>query len=1039
MATNKRPKKSKPTKGIKSTKKLKHNYQGKLSLVIPLYNEAERLHLMVAELQKFENQWSQPYEVILVNDGSSDDTLAQLKATYAEQEGKEHVTYKIVDVAQNAGKGNALKRGVEEATGDHILTLDVDMSTSPDTLLNWLQDLEGQTFDDQTILIASREHEQSNVSTHKNNRRLLGCMFNYWVQLLTGTNIYDTQCGFKLYPKSLAKWLFGNMMVKGWAHDVELLHNAKLYDVEVVEMPVYWEEVEKSKISLWSDGIKMGAVSALIVMVNLWRFFFVNPIKETFQKKPFPLAKEMPIYRILFAAVSILLLFIMPYLSFDYGVTADEGVQKVYGDHVLKYFESDGVEGDALTYKNLYLYGGLFDYAMAWTHKYVFPTWDIYEMRHMFNALVGALLMIFTGLLARSVSQRWQVAFWSLVFIVLSPRLFGHSMNNPKDIPFAFGYILTLLFIINFVRSLPRPSLQSMLGFIIGMTITINIRVGGILLIPYLFLFTGAAFVLNKHLQPYLKRFGYLVKLTGILLILTSLGYLGGGLYWPFAQENGVAGMQTALAEMSNFSTGIRMIWNGEHYWSDFLPWYYILQWFFIATPMVILLGAALFILPILKDGKNKWLFLMLGFTGVFPLFYAILKGSSLYDGMRHFLFVYPIIVIVSAYSIVMLLNMFKSKAVTIGGSVLLLFLFYSPIRWMIVSHPNQYIYFNELFGGIGNAYNKYETDYWMNSTKEACQWMIDNIPEIKEGKDILVGTQAYLSVSHYFSDYPNVRTIYTRYHERIKKNWDYGLYVTRFVNKGFVSSGWWPPGAEKLKERVIDGAPIWAVTKRSEINKKGYRAMQAIKEKDLPKGLELLEEVAQDNPKDESALLLLAQYNLQTGQYPKAKKALDTLLAYSDSYSNSLGMMGIYQMTMKNNEEAKVFFEKATKANIKYVFGHFHLARLYAMEQNWTKVLEELEFFDKYGGKPAQGYDLGIQVTTQLRNDALKAYFTAKKLSFAGKWNEALNQLNICLRITPDYEPALKMKREYDKAVERQYRLNARNERLKREGKLKK
>jgi glycosyltransferase involved in cell wall biosynthesis/tetratricopeptide (TPR) repeat protein len=1037
MAANKKKPNARQAK--KSKKYPENNYQGKLSLVIPLYNEVDRIGLMAEELKKFESVWKLPYEVVLVNDGSSDDTLSLLNATYVEAEQVEQVSYKVINVEKNAGKGNALKVGVEAATGDHILTLDADMAATPDSLLHWLGALEGKTFDDSTILIASREHEDSVISTDKNDRRILGRTFNFGIQVLTGLSLQDTQCGFKLYPKEIGKRLFEQMRVKGWAHDVELMHNAKLYNIDVVEMSIHWKEVAESKVSMWSDGLKMGAVSVVIVLVNLFQFFFTNSIKETIKGIRLTPNKEAPIYRFLFASLAIAMLFIMPYMSFDYGITADEEVQKVYGEHVLSYFESDGVTGDALTYKNLYLYGGMFDYYMAKLHRDVFPSWDVYEMRHMFNAIIGALLMLFTGLLARSVSQRWQVAFWSLVFIILSPRVFGHSMNNPKDIPFAFGYVLTLFFMMNFIRQLPKPSLQSFLGLILGLAITINIRVGGILLIPYLFLFTGAAFVLNKELRPRLTQFGYLFKLGVGLGIVVLAGYFLGLIYWPFAQEDIFGGPQLALAEMSNFSTGIRMIWDGEHYWSDFLPWYYIIKWFAIATPAVILVGAALSVFPILKDRKNRLLLLLLLFTGVFPVFYAILKGSSLYDGMRHFLFVCPILIIVSAYSIVYLMTFLENKMVPLIGSILVLIMLYSPIRWMVVSHPNQYIYFNEFFGGIGNAYNYCETDYWMNSTKEACQWFIDNVPEVKEGKPVLVATQAYISVKHYFADYPNVKPIYTRYHERVKNNWDYGLYLTRFVNRGFMASGLWPPGEKKVKIKDIDGTPIWAITKRSEINKKGAEAQAAVKAKDLPKAITLLTEVIQDNPKDESALILLGQYQLQTGAYTEAKTSLESLVGYSNSYSNGLGMMGLYKMNAeKNMEEGKEYMKKAVAANIKYVFGHYNLARLYAMEGNYPEAIKYLELFDKYGGKPVQGYDLAIQITTSLKNDALTAYFTAKKASFSGDWTTALQQLSLTLSIFPDYAPALKMKADYDKAYSRQMWLNTRKERLKREGKLK-
>lgn len=1046
-------KKKKPRTGAAATKKSSptyaHNYKGKLSLVIPLYNEVKRFPRMVQTLRKFEEQWTMPYEVLLVNDGSKDDTLKLLQEEFgkAPVEGQ-LANYRIVNQEKNAGKGAALKRGIAEAEGDHLLTLDADMACSPSSLLSWLNKLPGKTFEDNTIYIGSREHEGSVIEAD-GNRRILGRLFNGWVQFLTGSNSKDTQCGFKLYPKELGQWLFEKMAAKGWAHDVEVLHQAGLYDVPVVEMPIKWQEVDDSKVSVWSDGIKMGISAYFLVWSNMFRFFFIQPFQEQARGLRLNINKEAPIYRFLFGALSVVLLFLMPYLSFDYGITADEEVQRIYGEHVLTYFETDGVDGAALTFQNLYLYGGMFDYWMAWLHKYVFPEWDVFEMRHMFNALLGAFLLIFTGLLAKAVSQRWQVAFWTLLFIALSPRIFGHSMNNPKDIPFAFSYVFTLYFLINFVRQLPRPSVQAVAGVVTGIAISINVRVGGVLLIPYLFLFTGGAFVVEKHLRPQLANVSKLFLLAVLLLVMTLLGYLGGSLFWPFAQEDPIGGPRLALAEMSNFTTGIRMVWNGEHYWSDFLPWNYIIKWFGIATPALILVGSVTAIVPILKDEKNRWLFLMVIFAGVFPVAYAIYKDSALYDGMRHFLFVYPILVIMAAYGVQYTIAQAKNKLVTLGASAVILLCLYSPIRWMIVSHPNQYIYFNEFFGGIANAYNYNETDYWMNSTKEAANWAIENLPEIKAGTPVKIATQAHKPVRHYFEPYKNVKAIYTRYHQRVKADWDYGLYITRFVNRDFIESGLFPPGEELIASREIDGVMIWAITKRSATNKAAHRADelfnaaqkeqdQLIKAEGNANAVNLLQAAVKDNPKDESAWLLLAQYQLQLGQMPAAKVALDTLVRYSPSYSNSLGMMGMYYLQSNNLEEAVTYLERATASNIKYVFGHYNLARVYASQGKMQEAMERLELFDRYGGNPIQGYDVAIQVTTNMGNDALKSYYTAKKMSKTGNWQGALPELRRSLAILPDYEPALKLQADYDKAVANQKRQVAREARLRKAGKIK-
>lgn len=1064
MASKRKKEKKKGSKVATKVVSTKQNYTGKLSVIIPLYNESSRFDIMVKSLDNFKEIWSQPYEVILVNDGSKDDTLQKLKERYDEAS-TEKVTYKVLDLGQNQGKGAALKAGVAAATGEHILTLDADMAADPKYLLQWLRQLDGNTFSNHQILIASREHKASDITTaDSSKRRLLGKSFNILIQLLTGTTWLDTQCGFKLYPTAIAKPLFEAMTVNGWAHDVELLDKAHLYGVEVVEMPIKWKEVEDSKVSVFSDGIKMGATSLGINLKNRFKYFFTEPFQYKNATTVLGQAQEeSPLYRFFFAFLSLFLLFLMPYLSFSYGITADEQVQQVYGTYVYDYFDSGGVKGQALEYKNLYLYGGMFDYWMVWIQRHVFTSWDIYEVRHMFNALTGALLMIFTGLLGKVVSQRWQVALLSLVFVVLSPRIFGHSMNNPKDIPFAMGYTLTVVFILNFVRQLPKPTLSSMLGIIVGLMFTINIRVGGILLIPYLFLFTGGAFVLESHLRPYLKQIGYLFKLGITLGVIVLIGYLGGLLYWPFAREDWINGPLVALAEMSNFATGIRMIWEGQHYWSDGLPWYYIFKWLLIATPLVVLLGLLLSILPVFKDQKNKWLLAMLAFVGFFPILYVIYKKSALYDGMRHFLFVYPVFAVMAAYGWGTLTRILDKKVAKIGVLATVVVLLASPMRWMIVSHPNQYIYFNELFGGVQNAYGDYETDYWMNSTKEACEWMIENIPAIKNGEKVLVGTQAFISVNHYFKDYPNVTTVYTRYNERSKHNWDYGLYISRFVNRGYMKSGLWPLGTEIIYTREIDGVPICSISKRGDTNKKAITAISGITnagkeqqnaaksndpalkaqagqayQKAFADGLNTLQEVIKDDPRDESARFYLAQYQIQAGQYDAARVTLDSLLSLSDSYSNTLGLMAVINLNTQKVQEAKTYFEKAVKANFKYVFGYYHLARILASEQKFQEAINYLELFDQYGGQPKQGYDLGLQIANQLKNDVLKTFFTAKKLSFKGDWQGAIGQLNACLAIDPTYAPALRMKKSIDDSIAKQNRANERKVRLKREGKIK-
>ena len=217
-----------------------------LSVVIPAYNEEDRLPALLDFLAtSAEGDVSRGgfelLETLIVDDGS-DDRTRQILAAAAERTQKlEMVTG--VD-GENRGKGAAVAEGVRQARGDYVLLADTDLSTP----LSELYKLTAAIHDGADMAIGSRAVAGAIVERGPAHRKLLGKSFNGTVRLLTGLDIRDTQCGFKLLPAAAAKQLLGELMTEGFAFDVELLMRAKRHGLRIAEVPVIYIHDSRSRV-----------------------------------------------------------------------------------------------------------------------------------------------------------------------------------------------------------------------------------------------------------------------------------------------------------------------------------------------------------------------------------------------------------------------------------------------------------------------------------------------------------------------------------------------------------------------------------------------------------------------------------------------------------------------------------------------------------------------------------------------------------------------------------------------------------------------
>ena len=470
-----------------------------------------------------------------------------------------------------------------------------------------------------------------------------------------------------------------------------------------------------------------------------------------------------------------------------------------------------------------------------------------------------------------------------------------------------------------------------------------------------------------------------------------------------------------SLTYMSNFSTSIKMLFEGRHLWSDELPWYYIPKWMAIGSPIYLLIGVGLIPVFLWIQRRSSFFIyaVLVAFTAIFPVAYAVIQGSSLYDGMRHFLFVIPVLGVLGAWAWSNAMDWVTKPAYQYSVQAVLVGLLLLSAQWMYRNHPYQSVYFNEVFGGAKAAFGNYEMDYWMNSMKEMCEWLVENDPEIKNGAEKTVLTSSVVPVTYYMQQLaPNVKVDYVRYTDRHAKAGDYFLFFNRFVDRGLLLSGAWPPG-ELVYEVKVDDTPIAAIT-RTDPNGFAVKGKESVNQQDMQGAIEWYTKAVAVDPDDELALNGLAQAYIDLRQWDAAKQAIDQLFRLSDSEFPTWYLLGQYHYNQSQLDEAKKTFEKCKELNYKQNMVYYFLAAI-ALNQNDPKaVVQHIEDYDRTGGNIAQVYDFGIAAANQLSVPAASRYFEAKKAMFSGDSQRAFQLTAEALSLDPNYKPAIAFRNQF-------------------------
>jgi hypothetical protein len=423
----------------------------------------------------------------------------------------------------------------------------------------------------------------------------------------------------------------------------------------------------------------------------------------------------------------------------DYGLGWDDYTHAEYADLLLRMYGSGFKDTGALSFANLYMYGGGFDMTAALLHK-VIPL-ELFETRRLLGAIVGVIGLAVTWRLGRRVGGP-VAGLAALLLLALCPTFYGHMFMNPKDAPFAVAMVILMMGLVRLAEEYPQPSPRTILIVGLGAGLSIGSRIlGGLALVYALvgFIPMFAAEVSTQGAREALRRFLHVVY---VLVPGLVLGYLVMGLIWPWSIMEPGNPFQALTYFSHFFEKPWKEMFDGALVSVPDMPWSYLPTLFALQLPEVLLgltIAGVAGTLAVLPRGdvtaRRKTILLMLTSAATLPLLIAMVKRPALYNGIRHFIFVIPPMTVLAGTAFAWGMNRlgenrrsWQPVAVAVFAFGLML-----PLAEMIRLHPYQYTHFNLIAGTVRGADDRYMLDYWGLALKQASDGLREEIADRQE------------------------------------------------------------------------------------------------------------------------------------------------------------------------------------------------------------------------------------------------------------------------------------------------------------------
>jgi Dolichyl-phosphate-mannose-protein mannosyltransferase len=423
----------------------------------------------------------------------------------------------------------------------------------------------------------------------------------------------------------------------------------------------------------------------------------------------------------------------------DYGLGWDDYTHAEYADLLLRMYGSGFKDTGALSFANLYMYGGGFDMVAALLHK-VIPL-ELFETRRLLGAIVGVVGLAVTWRLGRRVGGPL-AGLAALLLLALCPTYYGHMFMNPKDAPFAVAMVILMLGLVRLAEEYPQPSPRTILIVGLGAGLSIGSRILGGLALVYALIGFMPLFAAEIRTQGVREAAHRLMHVAYVLVPGLVLGYLVMGLIWPWSIMEPGNPFHALTYFSSFFEKPWKEMFDGALVSVPDMPWSYLPTLFALQLPEVLLglliagvVGSLMSLSRSDVSGRRKTIFLMLTLAATLPLLIAMVKRPALYNGIRHFIFVIPPMTVLAGVAFARGKSWLKENRRSWQPAALGVFSFglLLPLGEMIRLHPYQYTHFNHIAGTVRSADTLFMLDYWGLAFKQASDGLREQLDERQE------------------------------------------------------------------------------------------------------------------------------------------------------------------------------------------------------------------------------------------------------------------------------------------------------------------